>query len=395
MNTFRGLFYRAWRPAIAALSLALIAYLLYFHNLTHLVPGYSTHELQSYASAADWHRIAHDPLNAPFKLLVWLAIALGHHSLLVTRLVAACFGVVAVVLFFIISRAWFGFRTAFLATVLFATSAGFMHVARLGTPEVLQLGILLFMAALLWYRRVHKRRAISGYLLVIALALLLYIPGMIWFELIGLVLLKTGARTRYNATALLHKILWPLLFILCLVPLIVASAHSPRLLLSALALPDTVHQLLQIPSNLLRVLLGIGFYSPGGSELWVGHAPLLDAIELILAAMGLYYYVRREQSVRTVFMLGSTVVSLLLVSMGGPAVFASLVPLMYLFVASGLDHLLGQWLGVFPRNPIARGFGIAIVSIMLFFSVLYQTRSYFIAWPHNTTTRHDFSHPQS
>jgi hypothetical protein len=55
---------------------------------------------------------------------------------------------------------------------------------------------------------------------------------------------------------------------------------------------------------------------------------------------------------------------------------------------------MAQWFTVFPRNPIARGSGIAVICLMLFFSVLYQTRVYFVAWPHTTATRQAFDLPQ-
>ncbi|HXR49972.1 MAG TPA: hypothetical protein VN778_03015, partial [Verrucomicrobiae bacterium] len=65
---------------------------------------------------------------------------------------------------------------------------------------------------------------------------------------------------------------------------------------------------------------------------------------------------------------------------------ASLIPLLYLFIIHGLRQLLGQWLTVFPRNPIARFTGIGIICLMLCFSILYQVRAYFVAWPHTSAT---------
>ena len=99
MSKSSRFFFQAWRPTLAVLALALITYVLYFHNIRHLLPGYAGAELQTYHSAANWHTIWHDPINLPYKALIWLAVALGHHSILITRIVAASFGVIGVLVF--------------------------------------------------------------------------------------------------------------------------------------------------------------------------------------------------------------------------------------------------------------------------------------------------------
>src|SRR6185369_7486867 len=89
------LFFRFWRPGLLVLSLATIAYLLYFRRLGLLLPGYSASELQTFASSTDWHKLVNNPIDLPYKLLVWLFSAIGHHSILAARVVAACFGTLA------------------------------------------------------------------------------------------------------------------------------------------------------------------------------------------------------------------------------------------------------------------------------------------------------------
>lgn len=392
MSKTSRFFFTAWRPAIAVLALAFVAYLLYFHNIGHLLPGYSAGELQTHSSAADWHTIWHNPVNAPYKVLVWLAAALGHHSILLTRIIAASFGVAGVAIFFLIARQWYGFRTAFFGTILFATSAGFLHIARLGSPQVLQLSILLILGLLLWYLR--SKRPLAGYLLVILYALLWYVPGMLWFEIFSLVLLRAGAIRRLRQAASLHKTIWIVSFLVLIAPLVVASLRTPRVALQAIGLPTGLHALSHAATNLSNALLAIGIHGPGTPTLWVGHAPLLDAIELVFCAIGFYYYIWHERSARTMFLLGASIISLVLIELGGMVTLAVLLPLLYLCITGGLHHLLGRWLRVFPRNPVARAAGLLIICAMLFFTVLYQTRSYFVAWPHSPATRQAFGRKQ-
>lgn len=387
-------FSHAWRPALLVLCVSLIAYLLYFHNLAHLLPGYDSHELAAARSSADWHSIAHNPVNAPYKLLVWAAAALGHHSVLVGRYVAAAFGILGVVVFFLVARPWYGFRVALLGTILFATSAGFLHAARLSTANILQMGVLIFVGAMLWYRQSDGRRTALNYLLIVLLALLWYIPGMIWFELLGLILLRNDLLPRLRRVPYIYKVAGVLLFLAILVPLGRAIFYTHAVALQAAGLPDNLATLRHVPHQLLAAVLSIGIHSNGNPELWVGHLPLLNIIEIILGLAGAYYYLVRERSIRSIFLLGSVVLSLVLISLGGAVGYTSLVPLLYLLIASGVEHLLGRWLAVFPRNPIARSTGVVLICIMLFFSVLYQVRSYFVAWPHAAVTRQTFDHKQ-
>jgi hypothetical protein len=166
--------------------------------------------------------------------------------------------------------------------------------------------------------------------------------------------------------------------------------HSHNLLLPALGLPADLANLRHVPINLLHTVMGVGVRSSGSPLIWLGHSPLLNALELILAALGVYFYIYQERSLRSVSLASAGVISLGLASLGGNVGFACIVPIAYLIIGGGLSHFLSEWLNVFPRNPIARGFGVAVICIMLFFSVFYQVRSYYIAWPHNAATRQTF-----
>jgi len=397
MKSMSRFFSQAWRPALLVVSLGLIAYLLYFHHLNSLLPGYAPTEVSSYHAGQTWHEIVHNPVNAPYKLIVLALAVTGHHQLIITRIAAALCSVLAVIVFFLITRSWYGYRIGFFSTVLFATSAGLLHVARLGSPQILQMGILMLIGALLWHRRSPGLHPYLTYLVIIVFGTLLYVPGMVWFELVVALVVYKSALRHWLRSSLVQRISWSALIALFAAPLVFAIAQQPHLAASILGLPAhiTVQTLSHIPRNLLDSLLSIGVRSNGTSLLWVGHSPLLNVMELILGALGAYYYVYQERSLRSLLLAGTSILGLLLASLGGNVTLACIIPLVYLLIAGGLNHFLGEWLAVFPRNPIARGTGLVIIGIMLFFSVFYQIRSYFIAWPHNTETRQTFRLPPS
>ncbi len=387
----RQLYFRLWRPALLVAGLVAVAYLLYFRRLGILLPGFSQAEINTYTHSTHWHDIVANPLYAPYSVLVWLLAVLehGHVQSLAPRAVSACFGIVAVVAFYAIIRPWYSFRIATLGTLLFATSAGLLHTARLGTPLILQMSSLAFAATALWYKREPRYRTLLGYAIVILSAALWYVPGMLWFEVLGCLLLAKVIWRQLQRTHRVHIAAWLALFLGILTPLVAAGARNPHILLTAFGLPGDIDALSQIASNLYNAVLSIGVRSDGNPLYWTGHLPLLNAAELALGALGAYYYARKR-SVRAAYLTGALAVSIALIGLGA-ATFVIMLPLLYLFMVHGLDHLLGRWFAVFPRNPFARYIGVGAVCALLFFSILYQIRVYFVAWPHHTATSETFS----
>lgn len=393
MKNLQQIYFRFWRPAVLVLSLGLVAYFLFFHNLSHLLPGFSNREVYLYNTSSNWHTILKNPIDAPYKLVVLSGIVLGHHSWLLTRITAACFGVLGSLVFFSLVRSWYGYRVGFLATILFATSGGFLHVARLGSGLILQLSVLLLMGAIFGYRK-SRHRTLAAYALAALFAILLYVPGMVWFELLALTLFRTNITRLVRQANWKHLVGWGVLPLVVVAPLIRACINTPSIVRTIGGLPSHFISASHMLSNLGTALLSIAMRSNGTPELWLGHAPLLDIIEATLLLFGVYMLIRNIQSVRSQGILGATFISLILISLGGPIGFTSLVPLLYLNIAGGLYALLQRWLNIFPRNPVARTSGIGLVCILVFFSVLYQWRSYYVAWPHNAATKRVFNKHQ-
>ena len=370
--------------------IAILAYLLFFYKITNLVPGFSGREANAYAAGHSLQTIVDHPMNAPYKLVVYALQKLGHHDLLITRVAAAGFSVLACILFFILSRSWFGFRVAFLGTILFATSGGFLHVARLGSSIILQMSLLLLVICKLWWDR-SKRTTIADFFLIGVLSALWYVPGMIWFEILAAALLYSKViKTIQNNS-------WPkiagavCLFLVIIAPLVRACILEPSTLLTFAGLPQHFYSQLTTLHALRDSLLSVAVYSNGPADLWLGHLPLLNVIEVTLAALGIFTFIKRMPPKRTIFIFSATLLSIILIGLAGPVTISSLLPLLYLLIAGGVYELLTQWFTVFPRNPFARFTGVFFVLLLIFFSGLHQFRSYFVAWPHTPATRRVFT----
>lgn len=393
METVKKIYLRSWRGIAIAVSLGLIAYLLYFHMLGNLLPGYSAPELSSFSTAKSWHNIFNNPVNAPYEALVWFFVGELHKGILVTRIVSACLALLLGLLFFVVVRNWCTYRTAFLVTVMFVTSGALLHFARLGTGYILQMGILALLSLVMWYRRSKNLRVPIGFGIVAISALLLYVPGMVWFELLGIVSLRRTIKSQLSKANTINLAGMVAVLLACIAPLLYASTRHPKVLLQITGLPQSMRQLSHFGHNLWITLISITARSYGSPLLWVGHAPLLSTVEVVIGLLGAYYVYRRTH--RRVFLFGYAALGLVLVAFGNGVTVACLVPILYLFIAIGLDYLFEQWATVFPRNPVARITGVGIVSIMLAFSVLYQLRAYYVAWPHAPATRQIFSHIES
>ncbi len=391
MTTFKQFLYRGWRPAVLLLSLTFIAYVLYFHQLGSLLPGYSTSEINIYNQAASWHNIVKNPVNAPYTSLLWLLTTVLHQGIITTRIVSASLGIGAALLFYGLVRTRFQYRIAFLGTIMFATSAGLLHAARMGDGVVLQMGVLAFMSTILWHQRSRYHKVPFGYLIAIVFGLLWYVPGLVWLELFGALALRKSILRRLQRTPPVHIAAWILVWLAIVSPLLWAVIQKPSLGLTLGGLPQNVHTLSELGSHMLNAVMSIAVRSNRNPIYWVGHAPLLNIIEVILTLLGTYYYyiVRGE---RFSFTVGTGLIALLLIGLGGSVTFAAILPFLYILITAGIALFVSEWSTVFPRNPIARITGACLVLLMVFFSAVYQVRSYFVAWPHNPTTIQAFRH---
>src|SRR5579864_2395726 len=119
-----------WRPPLLTLALFLVLTLLLLYRLGSLMPTLSQAEISARSASNSLHSILHNPVNAPYTLVVYVLIRLHHHGALALRSVTALYGLLSLGGFYYILRRWQSLRVALLGTLLFGTSAWFLHIAR-------------------------------------------------------------------------------------------------------------------------------------------------------------------------------------------------------------------------------------------------------------------------
>ncbi|PID99399.1 hypothetical protein CSA80_01405 [Candidatus Saccharibacteria bacterium] len=375
-----------WRLIVIGLGISLIAYVLLFRGITTLTGNYANLELQTQQQSHSLRTIYENPVNAPYKTLVWLGMKMGHHSIAVTRVAAASFAVIAAVLFYWIATHWYSKRIAFLSSVLFASSSGFLHIGRLGSAHILQMATLVLISCVFLFQRTKHEHAMT-YAITAIIALCLYVPSMIWFALIGLIIMGKSIIRLFGKLGPMHTVAVIALGALLVAPLALGALRDASIARDIASLPATLPSWQQLGENLLHLGSSIMYKGYWPTEYWLYGAPLLNISESILFIAGLIMLVKRPILRGNYFLIGTLFVATALIALGSSATMALIIPLVYLTIAGGLFYLLDQWLTVFPKNPVAKYTGILLLLTLSAFSVSYHIRAYYTAWPNAPETK--------
>lgn len=370
----------------AALSLLLVS------RLETLLPGYSKAEIAT-ATNIGTSAIIDNPVNAPYKVTALVINKIIDNPLLSTRLSAIVFGVLTLGLFYIGIRHWHASRTAFLATVLFACSAWFLHIARFGTPEILLPFSILLLAVCSYWIATAEHTKFSYFAALLAIGLTIYTPGMIWFIALGVILRHKDIRLIRRRLSLPYQIaLYALLVMFVVMPLVYSALKHPHIITALLGFPEAWPSIIEIIKNFVTLPVHLFIWSPENYQTGLSNLPLADGLAGILFPLGVYYYFKFRSLARAKLLGICLIIAALLIALEGPVTTALLLPLVYIVVSGGIALLLGQWLTVFPRNPFARSLGIILLTVAVAMSCVYNLRAYFIAWPNNTETKAEFRH---
>jgi hypothetical protein len=385
MQRLKQLLLDRWQSiALYGVLFVALGFLLVW-KLNSLVPGYSAAEVASYQQAFNIGNLLDNPLNAPFILAVRALTYVHADSYLVTRIVSVGVGLATLGFFCWLLRQWYDRRTTVIGTIMFGMSAWFLHAARLGSPEVLMLGITALLACGVWLRQSKSWIALLACFALIAL--FIYVPGMIWFLIVGMFWQWKTIDKAFKDHLLIVSV-GALVLLLALAPLAWAIYRNTHLLLHWLAIPSSWPAPLEIVKNILKVPYHLVVSNAPDPAAWLGTAPVLDIFSVVMFILGGYLYLRHITLIRTPVFLSILVIGTLLIGLMGGASFSFILPCIYIVIAAGVSYLLNQWLRVFPRNPIARGLGITLIIALVAFSSIYHLRHYFVGWPQAQAT-HD------
>jgi hypothetical protein len=374
-------------PGYMIAGIALLSAGLLLFKLVALVPGLSSAETILPSVRASLSLLWNQPLDMPIILSRAVVAAISPTtSIGYSRLPNVILALLLVGCMYWLLRRWYNYRLALYGTLLLITAPWLLHVGRVATVTIvypLSMALLLVLIAL-WHQQKRSKWLLYGS--AVAVAMLLYVPGIVWL------LVWAAIFERRNIITSLRNGRWHsaaaiLLWLILLVPLGHMLTENWRLYQTVLGLPSHWPSVLHIGEQFLltwKYLFVGGYHSPIYNLATLAIVNFLVTIGFVI---GLYLYSKHLKAVRTRQLAGFWLIGTLLIAFQGPVPIQLLMPLVLVLAVGGLGYLLHLWLKVFPRNPLARGFGIGIMALMIAFAVAYNVRNYYVAWPNSAATK--------
>lgn len=295
-------------------------------------------------------------------------------------------GLLSAIILFVLLRKWHTRRVAWATTILYGASAYFLAISRSGLSDAAMLAALpLLLLAGTWLRR--KKDIVKLPIATLICTLLLYLPGLWLFLLSGVVALRKriGLAFKLNSKLVVAVSLGTLL--IGLFPLVYVFSKNPSQMFAWLTLLDSLSiDLKSLANNFIGIFDVLFYRGFDDRTFWLTGSAILDVIAMAFIALGIYSYRVGLHPMRKRVLYGFSILSLIVITIGGTSLMPLFIPLLYIFAANGIAFLLQQWFTVFPRNPLARTTGILFLSLLVLFSCFYQVRKYFVAWPNSPDT---------
>lgn len=377
---------------IAALLFIFIA-ALYFVNIQNF-PKVTAFEQAVLEQTRSLNAVTENILFAPEKILSLVLIKAGLSVALSAKLVSAALAFIASCLFFILIRQWVSFKITVLSTLMFSSSTWVIFQARdtgFGSSLLLAVPFLILAAVAIS----KKTSGILAYLLALMLSLCFYTPGFIWLILAGAIFYFRTIKKYLASLSRTSKFIISGVFLVPLIPLFYFLPKDMTALKTWLGLPEglasknVLDNLVNLPNQML-------FRGVDNPLMWVYNTPIIDAVTLVLIITGFIYIFNRERYAilkKSAFLFLTIIIGLILLN--GYDYISLGLPLLYMFAAVGLTFLVEQWFHIFPRNPLARSIGMALVVFLVGLVSSYHVTRYFIAWPRMDATRDAYSTSQS
>lgn len=379
-----------WQSIVIVGAFISLATIIMFFQISVMTHGkLSKLETTTIYSSASLNRIIENPMHAPLKLPLYAIHSLNLNSTFAFRAVGAVYGLLTLALMYGILRRFFTRRVANIGILLFMTSSWLLQIARVVNFSILYaFGLALLCWVSLWvYRTKHLKPAVL--LTFITLALISYIPGFLPLIFVLFVWQRSTIFLIIKQTPIWVWLTGVMLFALLFLPL-AWSLGTSNLGLSSffglssdLGLVSIIKRLLVVPAY----LIARGPFEP---SLNVARLPLLDIATMTLLCLGIYFYHHELKQYKVGLLVILSLFGITMATLGGSFWMPLLLIPVYVVTAAGIALLLRQWFTVFPKNPIARNAGIAMVVVLVGFTSFYHIKRYFVVWPNSPITESVF-----
>jgi hypothetical protein len=365
----------------------LILLLIFCWHLQVQTSGLSPAEAAS-RSAAKLSNIGTNALFAPYKIAQNLMFHLFNGRLFFLRLTSVLFALFYCFCFFYTLKAWFGKPIATLATVLLAVTPLFLLAARTATPAITFAAPASVIFAYSYLQRRETKLALILFVIIIAAAF--YTPGMIWLTLVALISRRRQLAEALSNNSVLFNLGVIFGFIILLTPLVYSAANHTAVLRSWLLIPSQLPTAAAFGRDLAWSFAGLFVKLKEHVDLSLARLPILDAAQIGLFIFGVYVMWNRLRR-DFLWLAGSVILGCVLCALNNNVnILILTLPSVALICGMGLRYLFIEWRRVFPRNPMAKYFAIALMFCLILIHVFFGIRYSLLAWPSSAETRHTY-----
>lgn len=379
-----------WRSLLIVIVIFTVLSLFLTYKLGSLTQGISHDEAVMRNSSLSISEILNNPLYLHQKAGLYLSQKLDSGSYASLRMPSVAIALIFVLSMYSLLKFWYTTRVALLGSLLLASSSWFLNASRLATSDINF--VLPFVLAVggIWLLK-RSLTFISALFLVFVAIALFYVPGMIWLLVAGFFWQRPTIKKLLRQTPISWQTIFAVVFIVGLVPLVWSFSQDKTLILPWLGMPAVwPASFTQYINNVVNIPLQLFIKSTPDPLHVLGRLPLLDGFTSVMLGLGLFASLFKHKLDRTKMIVTSGIIGSLLIGLGGPVSIVFLLPHVYILAASGMALMLQQWLTVFPRNPLARWFGILMITASVVITSYYHLNRYFVAWPKAPETKAKF-----
>ncbi len=365
---------------------------MYLYKINSLLPGRNPYETEVIKRVQGYDLPWTNPIDTPYITLVKVFDKLGFDILLTARFLSAGMMVLSALMFYQLLRNWLlSPGKALVGTVLFATSSWTLIIGRGGHSVVAGIFLLLLIFTLSTRLYYTTRPFLDWLMLTVAVALALYTPVNVWFIfLAGVVsIFHIRSRQKIIPIKLWQKLIIVVIGLAAITPIVLAFIRDIEYLKILGGVNNHSSTIMDILLNAGNNLSSIFFINRNVTPFTVGRMPYLEIFSVFMFLIGCYYFERRLSLKRSKLLFGGLIVGLIVCSLSPDNAMrlSIMLPIIYIFIAAGVHESITRWLGVFPKNPIARGIGIIVLSVAVGFATSYHLSKTYLTRPLHPQTR--------
>jgi hypothetical protein len=373
-------------PAALYILLAVFVTLLTLHNLSSQPSGINHSELAAKNGSQSLDVIKNNPVNAPHDLLAKGLHTVGLGWLSSLRLASVIFGICFALCAAFILISWFGRVIGFMGALLFIATPLFLIASRQGSAEIMLFSITAVIASYIWILR-SRNKDFGLILLFIICCLAAYVPAVALWLIGAAIICRKKLTDNISSVSPLATTVALLLSVLLLMPLVLGLVSDWHIAKSFLPLPAHFARPLIMLKETVWMGLAIFIKTPYHTDFLLARLPILNIIQDALIIFGCYALWQHAAKKLAVLVAGIGFAVIAAGINNDIGLLALAVFPLAVIVCAGIRYLYIEWLGVFPLNPVARGFAYTLLWAAVVIQLLFGIRYAVVAWPVTSSTK--------